>query len=83
MRSVQESGTLPLMEESILSVGIGCVQIKHAKSQKVPENYQVSLNISYQQPIFPSHMNPLNDVSSSVQLEATSLVPSFWFICVE
>ncbi|NXT73320.1 KI13B protein, partial [Zapornia atra] len=40
VRSVQESGTLPLMEESILSVGIGCVQIKHAKAQKVPENYQ-------------------------------------------
>ncbi|NXF10324.1 KI13B protein, partial [Smithornis capensis] len=36
VRSVQESGTLPLMEESILSVGIGCVQIKHVKSQ----NYQ-------------------------------------------
>ncbi|NXC42309.1 KI13B protein, partial [Penelope pileata] len=40
VKSVQESGTLPLMEESILSVGIGCVQIKHAKSQKVPEIYQ-------------------------------------------
>lgn len=40
VRSVQESGTLPLMEESILSVGIGCVQIKHIKSQKVPEIYQ-------------------------------------------
>ncbi|KFO86083.1 Kinesin-like KIF13B, partial [Buceros rhinoceros silvestris] len=39
VRSVQESGTLPLMEESILSVGVGCVQIKHVKSQKVPENY--------------------------------------------
>uniref|UniRef100_A0A8C5TS17 Kinesin family member 13B n=1 Tax=Malurus cyaneus samueli TaxID=2593467 RepID=A0A8C5TS17_9PASS len=36
VKSVQESGTLPLMEESILSVGIGCVQIKHIKSQ----NYQ-------------------------------------------
>uniref|UniRef100_A0A8C3TXQ4 Kinesin family member 13B n=1 Tax=Catharus ustulatus TaxID=91951 RepID=A0A8C3TXQ4_CATUS len=36
VKSVQESGTLPLMEESILSVGIGCVQIKHTKSQ----NYQ-------------------------------------------
>ncbi|NXS53711.1 KI13B protein, partial [Brachypteracias leptosomus] len=43
VRSVQESGTLPLMEESILSVGIGCVQIKHVKSQKVPENYPVRL----------------------------------------
>ncbi|KFV49114.1 Kinesin-like KIF13B, partial [Tyto alba] len=40
VRSVQESGTLPLMEESVLSVGIGCVQIKHVKSQKVPENHQ-------------------------------------------
>ncbi|XP_074942631.1 kinesin-like protein KIF13B isoform X1 [Phalacrocorax aristotelis] len=40
VRSVQESGTLPLIEESILSVGIGCVQIKHVKSQKVPDNYQ-------------------------------------------
>ncbi|NXN99964.1 KI13B protein, partial [Rhinopomastus cyanomelas] len=39
VRSVQESGTLPLMEESILSVGIGCVQIKHIKAQRAPENY--------------------------------------------
>ncbi|NXH22370.1 KI13B protein, partial [Bucco capensis] len=38
VRSVQESGTLPLMEESILSVGIGCVQVKRAKSPKAPEN---------------------------------------------
>ncbi|NXP23408.1 KI13B protein, partial [Scytalopus superciliaris] len=37
VRSVQESGTLPLMEESILSVGIGCVQIKHVKSQNHQE----------------------------------------------
>ncbi|KAK2510880.1 hypothetical protein Q9233_017398 [Columba guinea] len=40
VKSVQESGTLPLMEESILSVGIGCVQIKRVKSLKGPENYQ-------------------------------------------
>ncbi|XP_006268079.2 kinesin-like protein KIF13B [Alligator mississippiensis] len=40
VKSVQESGTLPLMEESILSVGIGCVQIRHAKSQKAHENHQ-------------------------------------------
>ncbi|NXO90211.1 KI13B protein, partial [Certhia brachydactyla] len=37
VKSVQESGTLPLMEESILSVGIGCVQIKHVKSQSYQE----------------------------------------------
>ncbi|KFP88801.1 Kinesin-like KIF13B, partial [Acanthisitta chloris] len=37
VKSVQESGTLPLMEESILSVGIGCVQIKHVKSQNHQE----------------------------------------------
>ncbi|XP_068792970.1 kinesin-like protein KIF13B isoform X2 [Struthio camelus] len=40
VRSVQESGTLPLMEESILSIGIGCVQIKHVKPQKIHESYQ-------------------------------------------
>ncbi|NXA54008.1 KI13B protein, partial [Nothocercus julius] len=40
VRSVQESGTLPLMEESVLSIGIGCVQIKHVKPQKIHENYQ-------------------------------------------
>uniref|UniRef100_K7GBB9 Kinesin family member 13B n=1 Tax=Pelodiscus sinensis TaxID=13735 RepID=K7GBB9_PELSI len=34
VKTVQESGTLPLMEESILSVGVGCVQIRHIKSQK-------------------------------------------------
>ncbi|NXQ34261.1 KI13B protein, partial [Alaudala cheleensis] len=37
VKSVQESGTLPLMEESILSVGVGCVQIKQAKSQNHQE----------------------------------------------
>uniref|UniRef100_A0A8D0L322 Kinesin family member 13B n=1 Tax=Sphenodon punctatus TaxID=8508 RepID=A0A8D0L322_SPHPU len=40
VRSVQESGTLPLMEESVLSVGVGCVYIRHAKSQKAHENNQ-------------------------------------------
>uniref|UniRef100_A0A670HUL6 Kinesin family member 13B n=1 Tax=Podarcis muralis TaxID=64176 RepID=A0A670HUL6_PODMU len=41
VKSVQESGTLPLMEESILSVGVGCVQIKHARSPKGHEMHQV------------------------------------------
>ncbi|XP_066482583.1 kinesin-like protein KIF13B [Tiliqua scincoides] len=40
VKSVQESGTLPLVEESILSVGVGCVQIRHVKSPKSHENYQ-------------------------------------------
>ncbi|XP_039207904.1 kinesin-like protein KIF13B isoform X4 [Crotalus tigris] len=40
VKSVQESGTLPLMEESILSVAVGCVQIRHIKSPKSHENYQ-------------------------------------------
>ncbi|XP_060129146.1 kinesin-like protein KIF13B isoform X2 [Zootoca vivipara] len=40
VKSVQESGTLPLMEESILSVGVGCVQIKHARSPKGHEMHQ-------------------------------------------
>uniref|UniRef100_A0A8C8RLW1 Kinesin family member 13B n=1 Tax=Pelusios castaneus TaxID=367368 RepID=A0A8C8RLW1_9SAUR len=41
VKSLLESGTLPLMEESILSVGVGCVQIKHVKLQKVHETHQV------------------------------------------
>ncbi|XP_075779372.1 kinesin-like protein KIF13B isoform X6 [Pelodiscus sinensis] len=40
VKTVQESGTLPLMEESILSVGVGCVQIRHVKSQKAHEAHQ-------------------------------------------
>ncbi|XP_062979790.1 kinesin-like protein KIF13B isoform X2 [Elgaria multicarinata webbii] len=40
VKSVQESGTLPLMEESILSVGVGCVQIRHIKSPKSHEPHQ-------------------------------------------
>uniref|UniRef100_A0A8C4W2D4 Kinesin family member 13B n=1 Tax=Gopherus evgoodei TaxID=1825980 RepID=A0A8C4W2D4_9SAUR len=41
VKSVQESGTLPLMEEALLSVGVGCVQIRHVKSPKVHETHQV------------------------------------------
>nr|XP_033791359.1 kinesin-like protein KIF13B isoform X2 [Geotrypetes seraphini] len=40
VRSVQDSGTLPLIEESISSVGVGCIKIRHAKSQKVHEIHQ-------------------------------------------
>ncbi|EMP32549.1 Kinesin-like protein KIF13B [Chelonia mydas] len=40
VKSVQESGTLPLMEEALLSVGVGCAQIRHIKSQKVHETHQ-------------------------------------------
>ncbi|XP_055284030.1 kinesin-like protein KIF13B isoform X1 [Moschus berezovskii] len=37
VRSVQESGTLPLMEERILSVGIGCVSVRAPRSPKTHE----------------------------------------------
>ncbi|KAJ7341341.1 hypothetical protein JRQ81_005321, partial [Phrynocephalus forsythii] len=40
VKSVQESGTLPLMEESILSVAVGCVQIRSIRSPKSHENHQ-------------------------------------------
>uniref|UniRef100_A0A803SS32 Kinesin motor domain-containing protein n=1 Tax=Anolis carolinensis TaxID=28377 RepID=A0A803SS32_ANOCA len=40
VKSVQESGTLPLIEESILSIGVGCVQIRNIKSPKSHENHQ-------------------------------------------
>ncbi|XP_052047162.1 kinesin-like protein KIF13B isoform X2 [Apodemus sylvaticus] len=38
VKSVQESGTLPLMEECILSVGIGCVKVRPLRSPKIHEN---------------------------------------------
>ncbi|KAG8445862.1 hypothetical protein GDO86_010594 [Hymenochirus boettgeri] len=34
VRSVQDSGTLPLIEDSILSISIGCVKIVHSKMVK-------------------------------------------------
>ncbi|XP_074065285.1 kinesin-like protein KIF13B isoform X1 [Macrotis lagotis] len=37
VKSVQESGTLPLMEESIISVGVGCVKIRPLRSPKTQE----------------------------------------------
>ncbi|XP_053104938.1 kinesin-like protein KIF13B isoform X2 [Hemicordylus capensis] len=40
VKSVQESGTLPLMEESILSVGVGCVHIRPVRPPKSHENHQ-------------------------------------------
>ncbi|KAM6221504.1 kinesin-like protein KIF13B [Rhynchocyon petersi] len=40
VKSVQESGTLPLMEECILSVGIGCIKIRPLRSPKTHETFQ-------------------------------------------
>nr|XP_020669064.1 kinesin-like protein KIF13B [Pogona vitticeps] len=40
VKSVQESGTLPLMEESILSVAVGCVQTRNIRPPKNHENHQ-------------------------------------------
>ncbi|XP_069831907.1 kinesin-like protein KIF13B isoform X2 [Dendropsophus ebraccatus] len=40
VRSVQDSGTLPLIEDSILSVSVGCVKIVHAKSGKGQDGHQ-------------------------------------------
>ncbi|XP_063771146.1 kinesin-like protein KIF13B isoform X2 [Pseudophryne corroboree] len=42
VRSVQDSGTLPLIEDSILSVSIGCVNIVHVKSTKSHDGHQDS-----------------------------------------
>ncbi|XP_054573593.1 kinesin-like protein KIF13B isoform X2 [Eptesicus fuscus] len=39
VKTVQESGTLPLMEESILSVGIGCVKVRALRSPKTHETF--------------------------------------------
>jgi hypothetical protein len=42
VKSVQESGTLPLMEECILSIGIGCVKVRPLRSPKTQETFHVS-----------------------------------------
>lgn len=42
VRSVQDSGTLPLIEDSILSVSVGCVKIVHTKSGKSQDAHQDS-----------------------------------------
>uniref|UniRef100_A0A452VAC4 Kinesin family member 13B n=1 Tax=Ursus maritimus TaxID=29073 RepID=A0A452VAC4_URSMA len=47
VKSVQESGTLPLMEECILSVGIGCVKVRTLRSPKTHETFHVSFCASY------------------------------------
>ncbi|XP_070271607.1 kinesin-like protein KIF13B [Myotis yumanensis] len=39
VKTVQESGTLPLMEESILSIGIGCVKVRALRSLKTHETF--------------------------------------------
>ncbi|XP_057576810.1 kinesin-like protein KIF13B isoform X2 [Hippopotamus amphibius kiboko] len=39
VKSVQESGTLPLMEECILSIGIGCVKVRAPRSPKSHETF--------------------------------------------
>ncbi|XP_045142768.1 kinesin-like protein KIF13B [Echinops telfairi] len=39
VKSVQESGTLPLMEECILSVGIGCIKVRPFRSPKTHETF--------------------------------------------
>ncbi|XP_048186272.1 kinesin-like protein KIF13B isoform X1 [Perognathus longimembris pacificus] len=39
VKSVQESGTLPLMEECILSVGIGCVKVRPLRSPRIHETF--------------------------------------------
>lgn len=47
VKTVQESGTLPLMEESILSVGIGCVKVRALRSPKTHETFHVSYSAYY------------------------------------
>ncbi|XP_016065791.1 PREDICTED: kinesin-like protein KIF13B, partial [Miniopterus natalensis] len=39
VKTVQESGTLPLIEECILSVGIGCVKVRALRSPKTHETF--------------------------------------------
>uniref|UniRef100_A0A8C9UPL4 Kinesin family member 13B n=1 Tax=Spermophilus dauricus TaxID=99837 RepID=A0A8C9UPL4_SPEDA len=40
VKSVQESGTLPLVEECILSVGIGCLKVRPLRSPRTLDAFQ-------------------------------------------
>lgn len=83
VKSVQESGTLPLMEESILSVAVGCVQIRYIKSPKSHENYQVedSYCCIPKQLIKCVHAymsNPFTETSICESLAGNFLCFNFW-----
>lgn len=41
MKPVQNSGTLPLLVEAVLSVSIGCVSARSTKLQRPLDSYQV------------------------------------------
>lgn len=43
VRSVQDSGTMPLIAEIILGVSIGCVEIRQAATTKANETQEVGL----------------------------------------
>ena len=44
VRPVQQSGTLPLLVEAVLSVSMGCVSARSTKLQRPLDSYQVSEN---------------------------------------
>lgn len=44
VKPVQNSGTLPLLVEAVLSVSIGCVSIRSTKLQRPLDSYQVCEN---------------------------------------
>uniref|UniRef100_A0A8D0CDG6 Kinesin family member 13A n=1 Tax=Scleropages formosus TaxID=113540 RepID=A0A8D0CDG6_SCLFO len=50
VKPVQQSGTLPLLVEAVLSVSIGCVSIRSTKLQRPLDSYQVDVDMdSYQE----------------------------------
>lgn len=44
VKPVQNSGTLPLLVEAVLSVSIGCVSARSTKLQRPLDSYQVCKN---------------------------------------
>lgn len=41
VRSVQDSGTLPLIAEGVLSIAMGCVKMRPARTQKYQDTHLV------------------------------------------
>lgn len=47
MRSVQDSGTMPLIAEIILGVSVGCVEIRQARPGKGNDSQQVQYKTTF------------------------------------
>lgn len=66
VRSVQDSGTMPLIAEIVLAVSVGCVEIRNNTTHQ--EGYEMD---SYQVP--PPHRPPRSPKADACRAESSSV----------